>query len=163
MLQTFDHNIGFWEKRIFFAENWQKSQKFFNIASTPEVRNYRRPSADVWIGPSCRTHTHRCVAGLPDGLFSNQKFQIWENLGGPLNGKCWYIFWPFVIFYGHCVYFTAFWSSLWSFGIFLPIWNVWTKKNLATLLSIPAAWSGGIVLACGVEGREIESRQGIGW
>jgi hypothetical protein len=51
-----------------------------------------------------------------------------------LNGKCWYIFWPFVIFYGHCVYFTAFWSSLWYFGIFFPIWNVWTKKNLATLV-----------------------------
>jgi hypothetical protein len=30
-------------------------------------------------------------AGLPDGLFSNQKFQIWVNFGGHLNGKCWYI------------------------------------------------------------------------
>jgi hypothetical protein len=29
--------------------------------------------------------------GLPDGLFSNQKSQIWVNFGGPLNGKCWYI------------------------------------------------------------------------
>jgi hypothetical protein len=29
--------------------------------------------------------------GLPDGLFSNQKFQIWVNSGGPLHGKCWYI------------------------------------------------------------------------
>jgi hypothetical protein len=31
------------------------------------------------------------VTGLPDGLFSNQKSQIWVNFGGPLNGKCWYI------------------------------------------------------------------------
>jgi hypothetical protein len=30
-------------------------------------------------------------AGLPDGLFSNQKSQIWVNFGGPWNGKCWYI------------------------------------------------------------------------
>jgi hypothetical protein len=30
-------------------------------------------------------------AGLPDGLFSNQKSQIWVNFGGPLNGKCWCI------------------------------------------------------------------------
>jgi hypothetical protein len=29
--------------------------------------------------------------GLPDGLFSNPKSQIWGNFGGPLNGKCWYI------------------------------------------------------------------------
>jgi hypothetical protein len=28
----------------------------------------------------------------------------------------------------------AIWYSLWSFVIFFPIWNVWTKKNLATLL-----------------------------
>jgi hypothetical protein len=33
----------------------------------------------------------RWWAGLPDGLFSNQKSQIWVNFGGPLNGKCWYI------------------------------------------------------------------------
>jgi hypothetical protein len=24
-------------------------------------------------------------AGLPDGVFSNQKFQIWINFGGPCN------------------------------------------------------------------------------
>jgi hypothetical protein len=27
----------------------------------------------------------------------------------------------------------AVWYSLWSFGMYLTIWNVWTKKNLATL------------------------------
>jgi hypothetical protein len=27
------------------------------------------------------------------------------------------------------------WYSLWSFGIYFPIWYVWTKKNLATLLA----------------------------
>jgi hypothetical protein len=31
------------------------------------------------------------ISGLPDGLFSNQKSQIWVHFGGPLNGKCWYI------------------------------------------------------------------------
>jgi hypothetical protein len=30
-----DHNIAFWEKRHFFAENWQKSQKIVIITSTP--------------------------------------------------------------------------------------------------------------------------------
>jgi hypothetical protein len=28
----------------------------------------------------------------------------------------------------------AIWYCLWSFVIIFPIWNVWTKKNLATLL-----------------------------
>jgi hypothetical protein len=28
----------------------------------------------------------------------------------------------------------AVWYSLWSFGILFPIWYVWTKKNLATLV-----------------------------
>jgi hypothetical protein len=39
-------------------------------------------------------------AGLPDGLFSNQKIPILVKLGGPCNGKCCYILWPFGIIYG---------------------------------------------------------------
>jgi hypothetical protein len=39
-MQNFDHNIGFWEKRQFFAENWEKSQKIVIITSTPgQVRH----------------------------------------------------------------------------------------------------------------------------
>jgi hypothetical protein len=64
---------------------------------------------------------------LPDGLFSNQKYQIWVNFGGPLNGRglgmdyvgvfydhleyfmaIWYNLWPFVIVCGHLVYFSQF-------------------------------------------------------
>jgi hypothetical protein len=29
----------------------------------------------------------------------------------------------------------AVWYSLWSFGIFFPFWYIWTKKNLATVLT----------------------------
>jgi hypothetical protein len=43
-------------------------------------------------------------AGLPDGLFSNQKIQIWVNLGRPWNLKSWNILWPFGMYYGHLVY-----------------------------------------------------------
>jgi hypothetical protein len=59
----------------------------------------------------------RLKTGLPDGLFSNQKSQILVNFGGPLNGKLWYIFWPFGIFYGHLEYFMGIWYNLWPFGI----------------------------------------------
>jgi hypothetical protein len=34
-MQNFDHNIGFWEKRQFFAVNGRKSQKIGIITSTP--------------------------------------------------------------------------------------------------------------------------------
>jgi hypothetical protein len=37
------------------------------------------------------------------------------------------------IFYDYFEYFMAIWYILWSLVIFSPIWNVWTKKNLATL------------------------------
>jgi hypothetical protein len=39
----------------------------------------------------------------------------------------WNILWPFGIIYGRLG------NSLWSFVLFFPIWNVGTKKNLATL------------------------------
>jgi hypothetical protein len=35
------------------------------------------------------------------------KIPIWENLGGPWKGKCWYILCPFGIHYGHPEYFMA--------------------------------------------------------
>jgi hypothetical protein len=37
-MQNLDHNIDFWEKRHFFAENWEKSQKIVIITSTPDRR-----------------------------------------------------------------------------------------------------------------------------
>jgi hypothetical protein len=46
------------------------------------------------------------------------------------------------IFYNNLEYFMAVWYNLWPSGIvcghllyFFPIWYVWTKKNLATLVS----------------------------
>jgi hypothetical protein len=39
-LKKIDHNIGFLEKRQFFAENWQKSTKIVIITSTPDQGDY---------------------------------------------------------------------------------------------------------------------------
>jgi hypothetical protein len=71
-------------------------------------------------------------AGLPDGLFSNQKNpQILEGLAVEDVG----------IFYGHLVHFTVFCYILWTFDIvrgnlvyFFPVLVFCTKKNLATLI-----------------------------
>jgi hypothetical protein len=68
---------------------------------------------------------------LPDGFFFKPKIPIWENFGGPLMGKCWYILCPFGIFYNHLEYFTNIWNILQTFGIFYKhleyftnIWNI---------------------------------------
>jgi hypothetical protein len=39
------------------------------------------------------------------------KIPIWVNFGGSCNGRCWYIIWPFGLFYGCLV-------CLWPFDIF---------------------------------------------
>jgi hypothetical protein len=55
--------------------------------------------------------------GLPDGLFSNQKIQIWVTLDGlrmENDG----------ILYGHLEYFTAIWYILWPFGNVVVIWYI---------------------------------------
>jgi hypothetical protein len=40
--------------------------------------------------------------GLPDGIYIfKPKMPIWVNFGGSCNGRCWYILWPFGLFYGH--------------------------------------------------------------
>jgi hypothetical protein len=40
-------------------------------------------------------------------------------------------------FYGHLVFFTAIWSILRPFGIYFPVLVCFTKKNLATLHTLP--------------------------
>jgi hypothetical protein len=103
---------------------------FFSYFETRVIRSYLAVSSGSISG------LVKSQSGLPDGLVSNQKAKIWVNFGGPFNGNCWYILWPFGIFYGHLVKFMAVWYGLWSFVIFFPIWNVGTKKNLATLVPI---------------------------
>jgi hypothetical protein len=74
-------------------------------------------------------------AGLPDGLFSDQKSgYILEGLGMVNVG----------IFYDHLEYFTSIWYIIYGrlvwlvvIWYFFPIWYVWNKKNLATLLPGP--------------------------
>jgi hypothetical protein len=63
---------------------------------------------------------------LPDGKFEYQKSHLGLFLG-IWNGKCCYnfanILWPFGIFYEHLVHILTIWYILWSFGVFLAIWN----------------------------------------
>jgi hypothetical protein len=78
-----------------------------------------------------------CQPGLPDGLFLNQK--SW--FGKILEGLRWE---KVAIFFGHLQYFTDEWDILWPFATFcvhlvctcFPVLVSWTKKNLATLVSI---------------------------
>jgi hypothetical protein len=54
------------------------------------------------------------------------------------------------IFYDHLKIFVAIWYNSWPLGIvcglllyFFPIWYVWTKKNLATLVTFFFSLTGG--------------------
>jgi hypothetical protein len=67
------------------------------------------------------------VPELPDGLFSNQKYQfgqIWEGLRRENVD----------ILYSLSEYFMDIWDSLLPFGTFFPVLVSCTKKNLATLI-----------------------------
>jgi hypothetical protein len=50
------------------------------------------------------------------------KLPIWVNFGGPQIGKCWYILWPFGIYYWHLGCFMTIWYILCSFGTFFRSW-----------------------------------------
>jgi hypothetical protein len=56
---------------------------------------------------------------MPDGIFSNQKFQFGKILEGLVLADI-------RTFYGHLVYFVAIWYILWPFGIFFPVlvWSI---------------------------------------
>jgi hypothetical protein len=51
------------------------------------------------------------IAGLPDGLLSNQKSKIWVKFGGSCAGRCWFILWTLDQFYSLLFNFMDFWYS----------------------------------------------------
>jgi hypothetical protein len=75
------------------------------------------------------------------------KIPIWVNFGGPWVGKCWYILWPFGIFYGYLGYFMTIWYIFCSFGTFCPVLVLCTNKNLATLSASHVVVAGWLVHA----------------
>jgi hypothetical protein len=80
--------------------------------------------------------------GLPDGISSNRKSQFRCILYiGSCSGRCWYIYWPFGLFYGHLVYFVAIGYILWPLGTYIfPFLVCRTKTNLATLTLTNLEW-----------------------
>jgi hypothetical protein len=61
-------------------------------------------------------------------VYFKTKNPFWVNCGGSCIIIYWYILWPFGEFYGHLVNFMAIWCTLWSFGIFFPLWYVVPRK-----------------------------------
>jgi hypothetical protein len=74
------------------------------LTSTIKIKSFRKSLIHCWHDTAANTCTKDCLptlippnsymyikAGLPDGLFSNQKSQLFVNFGGSCNGKYWYI------------------------------------------------------------------------
>jgi hypothetical protein len=72
--------------------------------------------AKKWPNCLCQTSNQSRVARWYTYL--QTKIPTWVTYGESCSGRCWYILWPFGIFYGELVYFVVIWYILWSFGIF---------------------------------------------
>jgi hypothetical protein len=61
---------------------------------------YKNSTRDrtIFSGPIIRRFEDDSAIGLPDGIFTNQKYQFWVKFGGPYNGRCWYVLWTFGIY-----------------------------------------------------------------
>jgi hypothetical protein len=64
------------------------------------------------------------------------KISIWVNFGRSCNRRCWYVLWPFGIFYRHLGYFMTILYTLCLFGTFFLVWVYCVDKDLATLVNI---------------------------
>jgi hypothetical protein len=71
------------------------------------------------------------MSGLLDGIFSNEKIQIWVNFGGHWNGKCPFgihILQPIGLFSGYLVHFFKFW-----YVEARKIWQPWCRQQFFKL------------------------------
>jgi hypothetical protein len=62
---------------------------------------------DYWFGAGLRAARWYIVPKIP----------IWVNFGGPCNGRCWYISWPFGLF-------TAIW-----YKYFMVVWYIFPRER----------------------------------
>jgi hypothetical protein len=89
--------------------------------------------AYLWKWWLCAKYSEPTMYRVDRWYIFKPKIPIWVNFGGSWNGICWYILWPFSIFYGRFVYFVTIRYIRWSFGIFFPvlvfcvrnIWQTW--------------------------------------
>jgi hypothetical protein len=104
---------------------FRKSQKWRKFFSTvPAMYSFRRITcwAKAWatfrkrIWSPCSHRSRRSSRDfsllrirVARWYFFKPKISIWENVGGLLNLKSWYIIWPFGIYYCHLVYCMAIW------------------------------------------------------
>jgi hypothetical protein len=120
-------------------------------AATTTTRMRRRPSLAIFLG-----FWTDCVSGVARWNICTPEIPISGYFGGTWNGKCLYILWPFLIAYGHLVYFMTISKSLLTFGIwydnlvhiqfwghllYFPALACRTKKNLATLCVSEFRWN----------------------
>jgi hypothetical protein len=81
-MQNFDHNIAFWEKRHFFAENCQKSQKIVIITSTPGRPGSRNSSCGFYISKGAWTYrTLRHAAAWSVSVSDTTPASTWSQGG----------------------------------------------------------------------------------
>jgi hypothetical protein len=117
---------------VFSATTWRKLQNLLIIILTPDIffvcksrpklirkidsRREGEPDIRKFLGPNPKPLNtfmkwEHWEAFIAKGVSSRvarwfvfkPKIPIWVNFEGPLNGKCWYILWPFVIIYGSLV------------------------------------------------------------
>jgi hypothetical protein len=103
---------------------------YFTGSSVTPVNNKKMGENQI-RGPFARENSKNVVSeldlpvdprppGLPDGLFSNQKYQFRENFEG-LRLENVDIFWSFGIIYRHLGNCMTIWYILCSFGTFIPV------------------------------------------
>jgi hypothetical protein len=76
------------------------------------------------------------------------KIPIGVNFGGSCYEICWYILWPFGLFYGQLVNFVTYWYILWLSSIFfqfwyvvpIKIWQHWLEQNPLLELKAALTW-----------------------
>jgi hypothetical protein len=92
--------------------------------------------------------------GMPDGIFSNQKWgKFWRVFQWKLLVylmDIWYSLRPFGIFYGHLVYFVVIWSFFRFFVVPIKIWQPWLGRLLWQRPTMKFKWKHLTIRPTGV-------------
>jgi hypothetical protein len=117
-----------------FAENsFSNGKSLLNVKESLLVKRELLAIPTYLHSSSCVRDCPCLRSGLPDDIF-NPKIPIWVNFGGSSNGRCWYILWPYGLYYCDLVYYVDIWYlHIMVIWYIFPVLVCCTKKNLAIL------------------------------
>jgi hypothetical protein len=131
-------------RKLSKVNNHPLGEVSFAQSGHPDPWRFDHPSEIFTAGRTSfyENRFHLCTR-VARWLVFKPKMPIWVNFGGSCDGRCWYVLWPFGLFYSHLACLTGFFGIFYGNLVYFPRFGkLYQEKsgNPASLHSLASDW-----------------------